>query len=73
MSSDSNRGSGSLDYVRSYYGVPAKRGMRVEVDGKPGRITGGDGQYLRVRFDGDKRSVRCHPLWRVHYFIEAAA
>lgn len=57
----------SLDYVRRVYGVPARRGMRVVADGKPGVITCGDGQYLRVRLDGEKRSGRWHPTWHMEY------
>lgn len=60
-------GARSFDYVRRYYGVPAGRGVRVVVDGKPGRITSGDGQYIRVLFDGEKRPSVCHPAWRVEY------
>ena len=66
MTSTPSRRS-SFDYVRAYYGVPARRGMRVTVDGKPGTITRGDGQYIRVRFDGEKHSRCCHPMWRVIY------
>jgi hypothetical protein len=55
------------NYVRDYYGVPAKRGMRVEIDGKGGVITGFDGAHLRVRLDGEKHSVNAHPTWRVTY------
>jgi hypothetical protein len=57
----------SFDFVRTYYGVPAKRGLRVTVDGKPGRITRGRGGYIMVRFDGMKFSRACHPTWRVDY------
>ena len=57
----------SLAYVRHYYGVPARRGMRVTVDGRPGRITCGNGAYMYVRFDGERRSRSCHPTWRVEY------
>lgn len=56
-----------MKYIRDYYGVPAKRGGRVEVDGKPGRICGARGASLSVRFDGDKRSDKAHPTWRVTY------
>ena len=55
----------SLDYVNRYYGLDVKRGQRVIVDGRDGVVTCGDGQYLRVRFDGAKHSVRVHPTWRV--------
>lgn len=57
----------TAEYVRRYYGVPAKRGARVTVDGRPGRIVSFPGQYLGVRFDGEKRTARCHPTWRVNY------
>jgi hypothetical protein len=62
----------SFDYVREYYGVPAKRGMRVTVDGRPGRITSGNGHYIRVLFDGERRPSICHPTWRVEYFPAAS-
>ena len=61
----------SAKYVREHYFVPAKRGMRVEVDGKPGTIVSFPGQYLGVRFDGGPSfTVRCHPTWRVVYFTD---
>ena len=63
-------GQYSLGYVRSYYKVPARRGMRVTVDGRPGTLTSGDGHYIRVRFDGERRSAPCHPTWRVNYAPE---
>lgn len=57
----------SADYVRRTYGVPAKRGGRVIVDGQEGVITSFTDAYLRVRFDGDKHSMPAHPTWRVQY------
>lgn len=57
----------SAEYVRRYYGVPAKRGMTVTVDGKVGKIVGFRGPHLRVRLDGEKHPVNCHPTWRVEY------
>lgn len=57
----------SLAYVRSYYGVPVKRGLRVTVGGKPGAITSVRGAYIMVRFDGHKHPLPCHPTWRVVY------
>lgn len=58
------------EYVRSYYKVPAKRGMRVHVDNKPGMITGYRGQYILVRFDDPhvKGVWPCHPTWMITYF-----
>lgn len=52
-------------YVRSYYGIDYKTGDRVVVDGRPGVIVSFPDQYLGVRFDGEKRTSRCHPTWRV--------
>ena len=57
----------SMAYIRRHYGVPAKRGMRVSANGKPGTITGKRDAYLRIRLDGDKRSAPWHPTWRIQY------
>lgn len=57
----------SAAYVRRYYGVPAKRGMRVMADGKPGKIVSFPGQYIGVRLDGETRVGHWHPTWRVDY------
>ena len=61
----------SAQYVRDYYNVPAKRGMRVTVDGRSGVITGFRNQYILVRFDLYPRSGTwaCHPTWRVTYHL----
>lgn len=56
-----------MEYLRVTYRVPAQRGRRVMVDGKPGVITGAQAGRLRVRFDGEKKSRFCHPVWRVNY------
>lgn len=56
----------SARYVRDLYRVDYKRGDRVTVDGKPGRIVSFPGQYLGIRFDHEPRTtVRAHPTWRV--------
>lgn len=57
----------SMEYIRSYYGVKVKRGDHVTVDGRTGKVTGADGQYLRVLFVGEKKPVNVHPTWRVIY------
>lgn len=57
----------SAAYVRRYYKVPAKRGMRVVADGKPGQIVGFSGQYLRIRLDGEKCIRNWHPTWHIEY------
>ncbi len=57
----------TMQYIRDYYGVPAKRGMRIVVDGMPGEIRGARGQYLRVLIDGDAKLTDCHPTWEIEY------
>jgi len=67
----------SLQYIRDTYGVPAKRGGRVEYtpngNRTRGTITGSSGQYLRVRLDGSKHSGRFHPTWEMRYLDAATA
>ena len=66
----------SLQYIRDTYGVPAKRGGRIEFKREngavfSGRITGSDGQYLSVRFDcfNTKNSAaNLHPTYNIRYF-----
>ena len=62
----------SAEYVRNYYGVDYKRGDRLTVDGKPGTLVSFPGQYLGIRFDGQKHTMNAHPTWRVER-IEATA
>lgn len=61
----------SMQYIRRYYGVPAKRGMRVVAIGKPGVITGSDDARLRIRLDGESRSGIYHPTWEITYLTES--
>ena len=57
-----------MDYIRSYYGVPAKRGARVVFNGKAGVIVGSRQQYLRIRLDIDPhKPITVHPTWRMEY------
>ena len=60
----------SMTWIRQHYNVPAKRGVRVEIDGKRGVITGTSGPHLRVRLDGDKHAVPAHPTWHMTYLTE---
>lgn len=50
--------------------VPAKRGRRCRVDGRLGVITSSHCGYLKVRFDGMKHSLCCHPTWRFEYEVD---
>ena len=69
----------SMKYIRKYYGVPAKRGGRIEFtncDGVPrlGTIVAARDAQLCVRFDKQshvaydrRRPLRLHPTWNVRY------
>lgn len=62
----------TIEQIRKTRGVPAKRGQRCRVNGKPGVITSassGTG-YLRVRLDGTKYVINCHPTWRFEYEVD---
>ena len=55
----------SAAYVRGYYAVDFKVGERLAVDGRPGVLVSFPGQYLGIRFDGDRHTSRAHPTWRI--------
>lgn len=55
----------SAAYVRAHYDVAFKVGDRLTVDGRAGTLVSFPGQYLGVRFDGEKHTSRAHPTWRV--------
>ena len=55
----------SMDYIRKYYGVPAKLGGRVAWDTSKGTRYGsitGATAYIYVRFDDAKHPVPLHPM-----------
>lgn len=58
----------TFEYARSYYGVPAKRGMRISVNGKMGTIKSGRRGYIMALMDGDKFATCHHPTWRTTYY-----
>ncbi len=61
----------SMEYIRNYYKVPAKRGGRVLVNGWAGTIIGADGAYLKVRLDHTRIVRRYRPTtWNMVYFRE---
>ncbi|WP_109527219.1 MULTISPECIES: hypothetical protein [Nocardia] len=66
----------SMQYVRDYYKVPAKRGGRVRYTGdkepRLGTITAARGGGLRIRLDGDKWAMPFHPTWELEYLDGAA-
>jgi hypothetical protein len=57
----------SAAYVHGRYQVPAKRGMRIAIEGKPAKIVGFRGAHLRLRIDGEKHIVSAHPTLEITY------
>jgi hypothetical protein len=56
----------TFDYVRRTYGVPARRGMQIQVDGRPARILSAT-HTLHVLFLDSGHTGWAHPTWRVLY------
>jgi hypothetical protein len=52
----------SLEYIRNYYGVPAKKGKIVKYKERFGIITGHSGPHVKVRLDGEKNALPYHPM-----------
>ncbi|NKR52957.1 hypothetical protein GS481_02060 [Rhodococcus hoagii] len=68
----------SMQYIRNYYRVPAKRGARIVYrefgPRKEGVIVGSCDQYLRVRFDDNPGLIETvHPTSGVTYVDGSAA
>lgn len=65
----------SMEHIRKYRGVPAKRGMRVysRHSNRWGTITSASSGYLRIRLDGDKHTYHYHPLWKLDYYDESGS
>ena len=61
----------SMEWVRKNYGVPAKRGGRVEYTGRGkrelGTIRWARGSYLMIQIDGVKHARPFHPTWELRY------
>lgn len=62
-------GEAAYAYVRRTYGVPAQRGRRVTVNGRPGVIAEDRGHHIGVNFDDAKPGaiVSAHPTSEVQY------
>lgn len=65
----------SMAWIRKYYGVPAKRGGRVEYTGEGypelGTITSATNGRLNVRLDRFKCPMPFHPTWKLRYLTAA--
>jgi hypothetical protein len=64
----------SMEYIRSYYGVPAQPGGRVRYSGgrypMEGTIDDAQGAYLMIRLDGQRHAMPYHPTWKIEYLPE---
>lgn len=62
-----------IDRVVEYRGLPhLKKGQRCEVNGKQGKVWGGNSAAnLNVLFDGEKRPMNCHPNFRMTIFNDS--
>lgn len=61
----------NMESIRRYYGVPAKRGLKVKSAGVEGVVTGtprGSRSYINVRWSDGKRET-VHPL-SVDYCVD---
>ena len=65
----------SMEYIRKFYRVPAKRGGRVEYtgDGAPelGTIRSAKEGRLNVQLDGVSHAMPFHPTWKLRYLPAA--
>lgn len=52
---------GALEYVRSYYNVPAYIDKAVEVGGHSGVVVGGSNAHVLIKLKGDPCPRRYHP------------
>jgi hypothetical protein len=62
-----------LDYIRRYYGLERRNGIRVVIggrvrnNGQEGRIVDTSGHYLMILLDGDEQPVRRHVTSNMEY------
>lgn len=48
---------------------PIKKGMRCEVEGRQGKVIGGNcSANLNIRFDGERFTRNCHPYWKMKIY-----
>jgi len=57
----------SMKYIRDFYNVPSKRGMKILYETTIGTIVGSKDAYLRIRLDGEERVGNYHPTWNIEY------
>lgn len=61
----------TMEYIRTMYNVPAKRGGRVIYSGdgtrRLGTIRSASAGYVFITLDGQKDSMPYHPTWKLTY------
>ena len=62
----------NMEYIRSTYGVPAKRGGKIEFTDSNGAkwrgtIRSARDSWLRVSLDGLRTISSLHPTWNIKY------
>ncbi|SEE85004.1 hypothetical protein SAMN05216483_6783 [Streptomyces sp. 2131.1] len=71
------RQAADLDYIRRYYALEQRHGIRVAIDGRvcshgqEGTIVDTSGQYLMVQFDGEELPARRHATSNMEYATAA--
>jgi hypothetical protein len=62
-----------MKYIRDTYGVPIKRGARVEYSGGEkivfGTVKSAGLGYMKILIDGEKKSKIFHPTWKIRYCV----
>lgn len=67
------RQAADLDYIRRYYALEQRHGIRVEIGGRvrshgqEGAIVDTSGHYLMVQFDGEELPSRRHVTANMEY------
>ena len=63
--------AGNMERIRKWYGVPARRGMRVVYTGSGkrelGTIRSARDCRLNIQLDGYKHTMPFHPTWELEY------
>lgn len=62
-----------IDEICEYRGLPQiRKGWPCTVDGRPGRVWGGNSSAnLNIKFDDDGTIRNCHPFWKMKIFDNA--
>jgi hypothetical protein len=65
MKPETESTAAALDRIGQLFQVPAYVGAPVLVDGRPGRVSGADGDDVMVLFHGADDAEQCHPRWGI--------